>query len=138
MATSVHDTVRLDADLTGILPTNQYRVRTDGLDDQYGPIIMTERSLTGRLLVHRLMDGTDPEVYQSWQYELILTRAEKDQILLDLGRVLYFMPHVRDEATTNERFTVVFKGATDVQNFDPMLDYWKMTIELEEATGNSV
>ena len=138
MAASTHNTILLDADLDGILPINGYRVLQDGLEKVYEPAMVTERSLTGALHIHRVMESGSPLVFSGYQYTLFLTMAEKDQIALDLGRVVYFMPHWRDEGDAGYRSVMLFKSMMNVKNIDPMLQYWIATIQLESAEGNEV
>jgi hypothetical protein len=139
MAATVHETIRLDTDLTGDLPTNQYDVRQGGLEEIYEPATLTERGLTGDLHVHRVMSGGAPLVFDNYQYTLLLTRAQKDALALDLGKNVYLMPHVRDEGDAlNYRSIMHFKSMAEVKEINPMLDYFTATIMLEEATGGSV
>ena len=57
MANTVHETIRLDTALTGQLPTAEYAVSLEGLAQvNYLPIV-TRRSLTGSLHVHRTVGG---------------------------------------------------------------------------------
>jgi len=136
----MHEDIRLDVDLTGNLPTNAYAVRTEGLEDVYSPVVATDRSITGKLHVHRLMDGTDPEVFRDYRYTLILTRDELTRLVEDLGRTVYFMPHWRDEGAgfAAYRFKVLFERLTNVRNVDPMTDYWSATIYLRDNSDGDV
>lgn len=138
MAASAHTTIRLDTDLTGILPTNTYGVVYDGLEQIYQPAITIERSLTGKAHVHRVLDSGTPVVFDGHQYRLLLTLAEKEQLAADIGKVCYFMPHYRDEADVDYRVVVTFRAMRDVKNIDPMLRWWYATIELEQTDGVTV
>jgi len=136
MAASVHSSIRLDCDLTGELPTNEYGVTFDGLSQMYEPAIVVERSLTGTMHVHRILTGSTPMVFDGFEYVLLLTRAEKTQLAEDLGKLVYFMPHYRDESDVDAyRSVMLFRGMQDVRNLDPHLEYYHATIILEEATG---
>jgi hypothetical protein len=139
MAAEVKENILLDTDLTGDLPTNSYKVRHDGLERIYEPAVSMERSLTGKLHVHRLTSAGVPVVFDNYRYTLILTLAEKNQIAADLGKIVYFMPHYRDDAdAATYRTEMLFSSMTEVHNIDPMLEWWTATIELVEATGQSV
>jgi hypothetical protein len=139
MAAEVFDTIRLDADLTGNLPTNEYKVLATGLEDLKEPAVLTERALTGRLHIHRVMDSGDPLVFDGHRYELFLTRAELDLLKADLARTVYFMPNYRDEGAGWETYreVVFFQSLTGIRNIDPEVDYWRAVIELVESTGNT-
>lgn len=139
MAATMYANIRLDVDLTGDLPTNTYEVILEGYEDVFTPVVVTERGLTGQLQVHRLMDGNDPLVHESHRYTLILSRAEKDQVKADMGKVCYFMPHYRDEAdVATYRKTVLLMPVTPTAMFDPMQDWWHWAVQLEDASGLDV
>lgn len=138
MAASLYNNIRLDTDLTGDLPTNTYPVLVDS-EYIHEPLIAVQRSLTGRLHVHRIMDGSSPQEVPMYRYNMILTRAQKDQLVADLGKNVYFMPNYRDEADTSTyRSVMVFRGMTGIKPVGPCEDYFRLTIHLEESTGNSV
>lgn len=139
MAATVHDNILLDVDLTGIIPTNTYDVSAEGLEDIYAPAVVTERGLTGKLHVHRLMDGADPDVFKDYRYVLFLTRAQLAALVGDVGRTLYFMPHYRDDAdVATYRFIVFFESVTSIRNIDPFLQYYQATIYLRDNSDGSV
>jgi hypothetical protein len=140
MAATVQGTIRLDSDLTGQLPTNTYRVLASGLDRKPKVALSTERSLNGTLHVHRIMDGSVPLQHDDRIYTLLLGQSEVSQLLADLGKTMYFMPHIRDEAVPlTYRKVVVFKAILELRNLedDPMLTYFRCTIELEEYEGGT-
>lgn len=139
MAPTVHETVLIDADLTGNLPTNGYRVLFDGLERVYEPMMAFERSLTGAMHVHRILESGSAKVPVAFRYRLFLTRAEKDLIAADLGRVVYFMPHYRDEGAgyAPYRHVMLLSSMSEVRNVNPMLDYYTAIISLEEADGQT-
>jgi len=140
VAASMHDDILLDTDLTGNLPTNDYAVMAEGLEDVYAPVVATDRSLTGKLHVHRLLSAGNPEVFRDYHYILILTRAELIQLVGDLGKTLYFMPHYRDEGAgfASYRYKVLFESLTNVRNIDPMTDHWQATIYLRDNSDGDI
>jgi hypothetical protein len=139
MAATVHATIRLDVDLTNGLPVNEYKVIMGTLQEEPTPALVSERSLTGLLQVHRVMQGTEPLWFDNQRHELLLQgRSELNQLLNDLGRVVYFMPHLRDEADPESYTSVkLLKSVTGVKNLDPMLEWLTAAIELEDATSNT-
>lgn len=139
MAAAVYDTILLDTHLTGNLPTNAYRILVDGNIDTLEPAVMTERALTGKLHVHRIQSNGDTLVYNGIQYVALLTREEKDNLSADLGHVVYFMPHYRDEGAgyATYRSLMFFRSMSDLKRLDPMETYWTAVITLEEATDHT-
>jgi hypothetical protein len=140
MAASVYNNIRLDADLDGSnLPINEYKAIQGGMRHLPQAALAVERSLTGKLHVHRIRESGDPMVIEGYRYELLLTsRDELSQLQADLGKDLYLMRHARDESVPASYTEVVlFKGMPEVENIDPYLNWWRVVIELEESTGNT-
>ena len=141
MANTVHKTIRLDTALTGQLPTAEYAVSLEGLAQvNYLPIV-TRRSLTGYLHVHRTVGGPGgvPINLRDFHYELLLTRSEYDSLRAIVGLIAYFMPHYRDEADpTATRQVVVIRSMSDASALDPNLTWWRVTVNLQDAEGNTV
>jgi len=146
LAASTFSNIRLDADLTENLPTNTYKVLWEGDLRLFEPAVHTERSLTGKLHIHKLLEGTDTKVFAGRRYKLLLGsgdasgHAEVTQLSADLGTNIYFMPHYRDEGASYEdyRSVMYFKTIRDVTAVDSSETYFTCTIELEESTGNTV
>lgn len=145
MAASTYANIRLDTDLTSTLPTNTYKVLWEGDLRLFEPAVHTERSLTGKLHIHKLLSGTDTKVFAGRRYKLLLGsgdatgHAEVSQLSADLGTNVYFMPHYRDEADVGTyRSVMYFKSMRDVTAVDASETYFTCTIELEESTGNTV
>lgn len=140
MAATTHDSILLDTDLDGSgLPINEYGVMADGLVDIHAPAVVSERSITGKLHVHRLMDGSTPELFKDYNYILILTRTELANLIADAGRTVYFMPNYRDDTdTATYRSKVLFESLTNVRNIDPFLDYYQATIYLRDNSDGDI
>jgi hypothetical protein len=140
MAATTYSNIRLDRDLSGSLPTNTYKALLDGDLHLLEPAIFSERSLTGKLHVHKLLeDVSNTKVFSGRKYKLLLTAAEKDQIAADVGEIVYFMPHRRDEGdVANYRFVMLFRSMQDVIGVDPCREYFYATVELESADDNEV
>jgi len=139
MAEQVYTTVRLDTDLTSSIPTNQYNVVRDNYRPMYEPLAETERSLTGKLHVHKIMDGANPMILKDHRYTLYVTNAELDQLKADLGKNCYFMPHRRDETNwTSYRQIVFFQGLSEIEVLDPTLAYFLVNIVLQDNSGGTV
>lgn len=141
MAASVHDNIRLDTALAGILPTLTWEVNVEGYRDQNYVPIVTRRSLTGKLHIHRVMDSgtpTIPYLLKDYNYELILTRDEYITLHALVGKILYFMPHYRDEADVAYRSVVVMVSVSEAMPYDPMLTYWRIAVHLQSADSATV
>jgi hypothetical protein len=136
VALALYDSIRLDTDLDGDgLPVNTYEVAMEGYDDPMEVALQIEWGVTGKPLVHRVLSGGVPRTYQGRSYRLILTKAEKDQVLLDVGKILYFMPHSRDEDdTATYRSVVVFDKPRGITMYDPQQGWWHVDIRLIDGT----
>lgn len=140
MAEQVYENIRLDADLTGNLPTNTYSVLVEGFQDVEQPLAETERSLTGKLLVHRLMDGSTPKTTEDHHYKLHMTNAEKEQLEADVGKNVYFMPHRRDEGAgyASYRTVIFFERMENKEPLDNLQEYWNAEVFLRDNQDGSV
>ena len=140
MAATVHDTIRLDSALTGILPTAEYYVRQDGWRDQNTAQITVDYSVTGQAHVHRARDGGGTIVqHRDHIYVMLLTRAQYLTLRGLVGKILYFMPHLRDEADVAYREVVVLNEMQDEILLEPnQMTYFLTTIILKAAAGCTV
>ncbi|KKL91712.1 hypothetical protein LCGC14_1891940, partial [marine sediment metagenome] len=104
------------------------------------PAVFTERALTGKLHIHRLLDDSDPKVFDGRRYKVLLTgQAEVSQLAADLGKTVYFMANYRDEGdVATYRSVMLFKSMRDVTAVDPSETYFSCSVELVSAEGNSV
>jgi len=138
MAEQMYETIRLDNNLTGNLPTAEYHVQLSGMEDRNAAAAAHERSLTGELHVHRTMDAGEPVKFRDYMYRLVLTNAEYETLRDMVGKVVYFMPHRRDEvAYSAYRKVVLIAGFQKESPLDPMEIWWTMTIMLVDATGKT-
>lgn len=140
MAPQLYATVRLDTDLDGSgLPINEYKAIFEGAEDTHDPAVTYDRSLTGHMHVHRLESGSETKKFEGYRYTIWVTgQSERAQLLADLGRVVYFMPNYRDEsAAASYRQVMLFESASSDNRVDPMETYFRLTIMLTEATGNT-
>ena len=137
MAVLVHDSIRLDVDLADGMPVNEYGVIQGTLEMTPAPALISERSLTGFLQVHRVVQGTTPLVFDNQRHQLLIKgQAELDQLKADLNRTVYFMPHRRDEDAPEGYLTVKLFKALTIEPIDPMLEWFRAAIDLEDATSN--
>lgn len=138
MAASVYSTIRLDNNLTGILPTKTFEVTAAGRRDRYYSLSTTERSITGRLIVHRTTSAGSPVLKQDYDYEIILALADLDSLFSMRGKKVYFMAHFRDEGDVAYRSIVFLQITSESLNYDPMLAWHHVQIHLTDATGETV
>ena len=139
MTLEVKDTIRLDTALAGDMPVKQYDVWIQGLADiNYVPIV-SRRTITGFLAVHRTMSAGVPLLLKDYHYQVVLTQEDYYQLLADVGKIMYFMEHYRDEATPlTYRKVVAFQSMSDAKPYNPELTYWTTLLSLVDATGNQV
>ena len=139
MAEQVYDTIRLDNNLTGDLPTAEYHVQLSGMEDRNAAAAAWERGLTGTLHVHRTMSGGSPVTWRDHVYRLTLTNAEYETLRDMIGKIVYFMPHRRDESDyASYREVVLIAGYQKESPLDPMETWWTLTVMLVDATGETV
>ena len=139
MAATVHENMLMNTaiDMAG-LPTLSWNVAAEGLHDQNYAAGVSERALDGTLQIHRVIDvGTGAVMqFRNYTYRLILTLAEYLTLRGLVGKVVYFMPHYRDDGdAATYRVIVFFNGMQEEGPIATMLTYWKATIFLESATG---
>jgi hypothetical protein len=138
MVATMHDTMRMDTALTGILPTLEWRVTHEAYGDSRYAAVISERSLTGQLMVHRTINGGSVEQFDDHSYQLIMTRAEYLLLLPYVGKIVYFMPHYRDEADVSYREVVLFEALSPAHILDPEGTYWIALARFIDATGLTV
>ena len=140
MAASTYATIRLDTDLTGDLPTNEYTVLVENYQELHVPAVESERSSTGKLHTHRVLDGSDPLVFHDHHMRLYLTKSELTTLVGDLGKTCYYMPHYRDEGAgyASYRSIVLFEKLERIEPIDPFLNYLTADIYLRDDSEGSV
>lgn len=134
---TLYDTIRLDTTLSSGLPVAQYSVAFD--DHNYGhePALSIERSITGRVVVHRITSSGSPITYDVHSYTVIATKDEYDTLSGLLGKNVYFMPNRRDEDDPDNWRKVMVLSTLKAKLVDPMMNYVYVTIELMESRGNT-
>lgn len=139
MAEQVYDTIRLDNNLTGDLPTAEYHVQLTGKEDRNAAAAAYERGLTGTLHVHRTMSAGSPVAWRDYLYRLTLTNSEYETLRGMAGKIVYFMPHRRDESNyASYRKVVLIAGLQQERPMEPMEAWWTAIVMLIDATGKSV
>lgn len=130
MTLAIQDHIYLD---TSNPPTDTYPVAAEGLDWTPMVAVTTERSLTGKLHIHRLVDGGgDPVSFRSDRLRLITTLAQMLTLRGASGKTVYYVPNYHDPdnlaAYTHESILVIPEGA--ITNIDPMCTYWFVSVRL--------
>lgn len=139
MAASVYENIRLDASLTDNLPTSTYKAVE--IRDENVAHTTVDYSITGTPHVHRSSDTSGDIVqHRHHHYKLLLTQAEYLVLRELIGKVLYFMPHIRDESNyAVYRETVVLEMLEEeIPLIIPTLSYFTTSITLRDATGWTV
>lgn len=139
MAASIHDEILMDTTLAGSIPATSWSVVLDGHREYNYAAVSSERGITGKLHIHRVLETGVVKQWRDYPYTLICTHAEYRALRLLVGKVVYFMPHYRDDGdVANYRFVVLFESMGDETPFDANLDYWKVAIRLIDAEGNTI
>jgi len=130
MALEIQDHIYLD---TSNPPTATYPVAAEGLDWTPLVSVVTERSLTGKLHIHRLVDGSDdPVSFRSDRLRLIATLAQMLVLRGMSGKTVYYVPNYHDPDNlanyTHESVLIIPEGS--IANIDPMCTYWFMNVRL--------
>ena len=103
----------------------------------YKGIVKFDRTLTGRLRVHALVDDTgDPIVFNSFQLQLLVSDTELETLRELIGETVYFVDNVHPddgEDHTNYVRRVLLAQMGDIENYDPMLQHYRISIYLEDA-----
>lgn len=116
--------MRMDTALAGILPSSEWKVNVEGFGDSRYAAVVSERSLTGQLMVHRTLSGGDVIQFDDHSYQLIMTRAEYLSLITYVGKIVYFMPHYRDEADIGYRRIVLFEALSPAHILDCVGSWW--------------
>jgi hypothetical protein len=129
MAAAMQDHIHLDTDNP---PTATYPALHETLDGTPMVAMVTERSLTGKLQVHRLLDGADPVQFVNDRMRLRLSLAEMLVVKGLAGKDVYYIPHYHDEAAPAayvvQAVLVLRPGA--ITNLDPSAAHWFATVEI--------
>ena len=137
MAVEMHDHIHLDTDNP---PADEYKVAHGTLDHTPNVPVELERALTGKLHVHRLVDGDgDPVQFQSDKLRMKLTYAEMVAVTGMAGKMVYYAFNYHDDDEESGALDVwpdssyVVRSlllVRQVTNLDPRAAYWYVTIEL--------
>jgi len=140
MAAQMHDHIHLD---TADPPVATYAAEFGSLDATPGVAMITERALTGKLHIHRLLTGGGDVVqFVADTMRLRATNAERITLQGLAGKTVYYTAHYHDDDEDGagslkawaasvhvKRMLVVFRPGS-ITNRDPKADYWFITIEL--------
>lgn len=140
MAASVHDDILMGTaiDIDG-KPVTGWNVVLEGHREYTYAAVQSERGITGKLHVHRTKSAGSVVQFRDYPYTLILTHAEYRALRLLVGKVVYFMPHYRDEGdVASYLYTVLFERMGEEVPLPANLAYWRVGIHLVDAEGNTV
>lgn len=139
MAATVHDDILMDTALAGQLPATGWAVVLEGHRERTYAAVQSERGITGKLHVHRVLETGIVKQWRDYPYTLLCTHAEYRALRLLIGKVVYFMPHYRDDGdVANYRFVVLFQSMMEEIPLPADLAYWRVSIHLIDAEGNAV
>jgi len=149
MTVAVHDHIHLS---TSDPPTDvgaEYPAAHGTLDWTPNVSVTTERSLTGKLHTHRLLDGADPKQFRSDRMTLTLTLAQMLVVRGLSGKRVYFAFNYHDDEEDPGpppslkswaagsiyvvRCVLVLETGS-ISNLDPKSSYWQVNIRLTDDT----
>ncbi|HID61360.1 MAG TPA: hypothetical protein EYP49_01235 [Anaerolineae bacterium] len=95
--------------------------------------VTTERSLTGKLHIHRLVDASgNPIQFCADRMTLLCTLAEMQTVKALAGKTIYYVSNYHDDANlasyTITGVLVIQPGG--ITNIDPAGDWWRVNIEI--------
>jgi len=96
--------------------------------------ISVSRSVTGHTYVARVVNsGNTPVVHNDWRFALRVTRMEYDYLISLLGQALEFIDNVHPNVGTSASDyiqNVALRSVSEIENLDPRLNLFEVTIEL--------
>lgn len=139
MAAIVHDDILMDTALAGVLPASSWYVIHEAHREYNYAAVQSERGITGKLHIHRVLELGSVKQWRDYPYTLICTHEEYRNLRTLLGKVVYFMPHYRDEGdVATYRHVVLFQSMVEEAPYNPVLEYWRVGIRLIDAEGNAI
>jgi hypothetical protein len=137
MSASVFDTILLGTDAMASNLDGFSVITPDNYEEAPMPAMSIERSLTGQMHIHRVQSGGSTLAFGNWRPTIIATHAEKRALAALVGETLYFWPNYRDETDPDTYRHVVVMKSVSSKEIDPMLGWWRVTLDLESADGNT-
>jgi hypothetical protein len=135
MALGIQSTCYID---TVNPPVVTYNVLADSWDHTPNVMMANERSVTGKLHVHRIVDGSgDPYQFEEDKVTIMATLAEMAVLRALIGKTVYYVCpyHDPDNLANYVVTTVLVINPGGVANVDPMCTYWRVTCEfLDDST----
>lgn len=135
MAVGIQDICYID---TVTPPVATYAVAHGSWDHTPQVMVATERSVTGKLHIHRVVDGGgDPYLLEEDKFTLIATLAQMVTLRALVGQTVYYVPNYHDPlALAGYITTAVFMiPAGGMTNIDPHSSYWRIKCQfMDEST----
>jgi len=106
-----------------------YNVAHESWDYTPGVMVATERSITGKLHVHRIVGGGGhPWILEEDRVMIIATLAEMLVLRSLIGRYVYYIPCYHDPLDLASYYTqcILIIPSGGVVNMDPMGSYWRI------------
>lgn len=138
MALEIQDHIHLDVSNP---PTAEYDAQQGTLDHTYETAVTFERSVLGKLHVHRIIDGIDPVQFEADSMTLICTLAQMNTLRALAGKRVYYVPNYHDDAAlgTYPTSSYIIRGLLiinrgGITNLDPPGTYWTVQISVVDDT----
>lgn len=116
---------------------SRYYAAMPGYDDRQLVAVVAERGLTGRLLIHRTVDGSgNPLRFKDFGLLLTATAAEKTRLEALSGQTCYFIPNDHTVGTAHGMAGgwKVLMTIRSSQQITPDQSYWRIQIECKDDT----
>lgn len=140
MSVSIHDHIHLD---TADPPVASYKAEHGSLDITPVVAVVSERALTGKLHVHRLLDGAEPVQFRSDTLQIRATLAEMLILRALAGKRVYYAPHYHDDNEDGagslkawaassvyvNRIVMMYRPGS-FTNRNPAADLWFVNLEM--------
>jgi hypothetical protein len=132
MALGIQSHIHLDTDDP---PTAEYPVAMGTLDFTADVLLSMERGVTGKLHVHRVVDGGgDPYQFVADACTLLLTQAQMATVKALAGKAVYYVPNRHDDDDVGSYATacILVIPTGGITNIDPMGDWWRVQIQVAD------
>lgn len=116
-------------------PDNTYKVIFKQLGEKPAVWAATEIALDGTVHVHQLVDSVGDVIQRDYyNTTLLVDDTEYAELKTDVGKKVDWVPPVHPDVGSDHASYVtemLFVEITQVQEVDPMLNYYKVKIKLE-------
>ena len=135
MALEIQDECYID---TVNPPVATYDVVADSWDHTPSVMMAHERSVTGKLHVHRIVDGSgDPYQFEEDKVTILASLSDMSTLRALVGKTVYYVCPYHDPDNLDDYVitTTLVISSGGIVNVDPMCTYWRVNCEfLDDST----